>query len=245
MRQWVRYVMTLVLGGYDKNEHGLKNCCLGEYTVENTGANGVWGGDFKECIGGPGRFGWDSYNRDGVPLTKVTNTGKDGLKKDYELEALIKIYGGQRGGDVHRAPSFISANFWKDVEDKEFISSDSKVKVYFPPKPPQPFREIKQGRGEPYFVWNCMDRAKEVRHRIILLIREWNTQKEYNRFKESLGSSGDPDSGGNEGDLCDYFTADEDDLFARDAYCNDFLDLDDWQEYSQIYPEVIYEGPGE
>ena len=184
---------------YNRSKQGLKNCCLGEYTVKNTGDTGKWGGDFKECIGGPGRFAWDSYNKDGVPITKVTNTGKNGLKKPYELNALINVYGGQRGGDVHRAPSFISANFWKDVEDKEFISSESKVKVYFPPKPPEPFREIKESRGEPYFVWNCLDRAKEVRHRIILLIQEWNTQEEFNRFKDSLGSSGDPDIAEKEG----------------------------------------------
>ena len=144
-----------------------------------------------------------------------------------------------------KIPSFINANHWEDAEDKEFLSSESKLKVYFSEEPPKPF--IKNDIGSnPYFVWTCMDRAKEVRHRIILMVREWNTQKEYNRFKESLGSSGDPDIAGEEGSLCDYYTSDEKTLFDRDSLCNDFLDLDDWEEesYGKTYPEVIYKDSG-
>ena len=44
-----------------------------------------------------------------------------------------------------------------------------------------------------FITWSCLDKAKEVKHRIHLLIREWNTQEEFNRFKESNGSRGDSD----------------------------------------------------
>ena len=250
-----------VCGKYDKSGQDLGNCCLGTYVVrkgsnELASESGKWGDDLKQCIGGPGRFAWDSYSDKGVPLREVTNTGKDGLRDEYELDAIINVHNGHKVG-VSKVPSFITANFWEDVEDKDFISSESKVKIYFPPKPERPFIEAENIRGEPYFVWTCMDSAREVRHRIILLIREWNTQTEYNKFKESLGSGGDPDVEGEEGSLCDYYTSEEagtsDDpgVFRRDSYCNDLFDLDDWEQRppyprsSDPYPEVIYKGEGE
>ena len=61
--------------------------------------------------------------------------------------------------------------------------------------------------GHPFITWSCLDNAKEVKHRIHLLIREWNTQEEFNRFKESNGSRGDPDTEGIEGSGCDYYEA--------------------------------------
>ncbi len=239
-----------ICGEYNKSEQDLGNCCLGSYDLrqnenDDSSNSGKWGGDFKECIGGPGRFAWDSYNKAGEPITEVTNTGKDGLKDTYELDAIINVYDGRYGsGTDKKIPSFINANHWEDAEDKEFLSSESKLKVYFSEEPPKPF--IKNDIGSnPYFVWTCMDRAKEVKHRIILMVREWNTQKEYNRFKESLGSSGDPDIAGEEGSLCDYFTSDEKTLFKRDSDCNDLLDLDDWEadDYGK-YPRVIYKDSG-
>ena len=232
---------------YNKSEKDLGNCCLGTYDLDDDSSNGSWGGDLKECIGGPGRFAWDSYNKGGYPITEVTNTKKDGLKDTYELDAIINIFDGLSKDSPlpgKKIPSFITANHWEDVEDKEFLSSDSKLKMYFSTDPPGYFGEVDDFEGNPYFVWTCLDRAKEVRHRILLLIREWNTQKEYNRFKESLGSSGDPDIAGEEGSLCDYYTSDEKTLFERDSLCNDFLDIDDFKNYTPPYPEVIYKDSG-
>ncbi len=234
-----------ICSNYDKSEQDLGNCCFGEYKVY-TGRNaepssqGEWGGNFKECIGGPGRFSWDSHNKTGEPITEVTNTKEDGLKEEYELNALINIYDGHKGSNK-KPPSFITANYWEEAEEKVFLTSESKLKVYFPKAPTENNFTKDDKRGNPYFVWTCFDRAKEIKHRIILLIREWNTQKEYNKFKETLGSSGDPDIVGEEGDLCDYYTSDENLLFERDSYCNDLLDLDDWQtDEPGTYPEVKY-----
>ena len=63
--------------------------------------------------------------------------------------------------------------------------------------------------GHPFITWSCLDKAKEVKHRIHLLIREWNTQEEFNRFKESNGSRGDSDIVGLEGSGCDYYESNQ------------------------------------
>ena len=237
--------------GFNKSNVDLANCCFGDYTL-HTGESrttGKWGGDFNECIGGPVRFdSWQTLaGKDAYSKRVIENTQKEGLKvPQFELDALINIYDDQK--TIGRATSFITANHWEDVEDKDFNSSKSKLKIYSVQDLTQ--EDINNGftldnlpGGQPFFVWSCLDKAKEIKHRIILLIREWNTQKEYNKFKETSGSSGDPDIVGAEGDLCDYYTTDEKDLFRYDSDCNDYLDLDDWineSDPSDPYPEVIY-----
>ena len=260
-----------ICSDYDKTSKGLGYCCFGAYDVyvnqnNKSTESDLWSnpesGGFKGCIGGPGRFSWDSYNKTGVPITVIKNTKKNGLKDEYTLDAITNVYDGHYYGSDQPPPSFITANHWKDVDDKDFMSSESRLSVYFPPNPSSGEVNFSKDdkEGNPYFVWTCFDSAKEVRHRIILLIREWNTQKEYNRFKESLGSSGDPDIVGAEGSLCDYYTSEEagtsenPGVFINDSYCNDYLDLDDWEEgqsddinssdFSTRYPEVRYKGSG-
>ena len=231
---------------YDQsNKDNKENCCFGDYTIANGSSYNDketnWGGDFQKCIGGPGRFAWegsdgrDAYNKKGKPLRVITNTKKEGLKETYELDAIINIYDGHFSDN--KIPSFITANYWEDAEDKDFNSSKSDLKIYSHDST-DPKDEIPE--GNPYFVWSCLDKAQEIKHRIILLIREWNTQKEYNKFKETSGSSGDPDIVGDEGDHCDYYTPDEKVLFKQDSSCNDYIDLDDWESEGARYPEVIY-----
>ena len=69
--------------------------------------------------------------------------------------------------------------------------------------------------GHPYLTLSCMNHAYERKHRIHLVIREWNTQNEFNRFVESKGSRGDPDIVGLEGSFCEYYEADEDNILPQ------------------------------
>ncbi len=223
------------------NKDNKENCCFGDYKIsggDSSEKETNWGGDFKQCIGGPGRFAWeggDAYNKIGKPKRVITNTKKEGLKEQYELDALINVYDGHFTNN--KIPSFITANYWEDAEDKDFNSHKNNLQIYSH-NSTDPDNEIPD--GNPYFVWSCFDKGQEIKHKIILLIREWNTQKEYNKFKETSGSSGDPDIAGDEGDHCDYYTSDEKVLFKRDSDCNDYIDLDDWISESARYPEVIY-----
>ena len=204
------------------------NCCLGEYTLyeggNEKGESHKWGGDIKDCIGGLGRINWDSFDDYGFPIPLVTPTGSKGLIKPYELDPLIdKIKG---------LVSFPLANFYEGIgEDDETTPPDFRNTSAFV----IPEGEITNKKSYPYLTWSCLDQNYEVRHQINLIIREWNTQEEFTRFKESEGSRGDSDTGGTEGSECDYY---EKSALPRFGDCNDLDDLDD---FTGDYPELTYQ----
>ena len=81
-------------------------------------------------------------------------------------------------------------------------------------------------RPEPFFTFECLDRAGEVLHKILLMIREWNTYSEFKEFYDEGGNdSADPDVEGLEGDECEF--EDRRVLDGEGESCNDLLDLDD------------------
>ena len=238
----------------DKSQNELANCCMGDYNLISVTENTVsstteakWGGNLQNCIGGLGRISWNEFNSDGFPLGIVTPTLKDGYKNFYNIPALIEIYGSNKQPSLG-LPSFISANYWTDVENKDFTSSNV-PKFYRAPTNTQlptglGLRSINVS-GYPYLSWTCLDKAREIKHRIHLVIREWNTQEEYNSYKETRGSRGDPDVVGTEGSSCDYYEADE--QLLRDTNCNDLMDADDWNKEEHgsgsnynPYPEIVY-----
>ncbi len=235
------------------SENGLSNCCFGNYTLinslSNTETRVSWGGDnFRECLGGLGRFSWDTFDADGLPIKLVQNTERSGLNENYEIPRLVDTYNGTRNRALQ--PSFITANYWPDVEDQDSINT--LPRVYRAPTasqlPATYFRPVRRTTGHPYLTWSCFDEAFEVRHRIHLIVREWNTEEEFTSFQETGGSRGDPDVVGQEGAFCEYYTADEENILEQDTECNDFLDMEDWEALNHgtgrrynPYPEIIYE----
>ncbi len=199
-----------------------ENCCLGEYTQISTSEDGSptttegsWGGSLTQCIGGLGRTAWENYTEDGLPRVLIVEA-LDGLREQYEIPPLIDISGGNtRSG-------FVTANYWEGIEDRtdepEFYKSS--------PNPPPAHQPVPR-EGYPYITFACKDQAYEVKHRIHLVIREWNSQEEFRDFKDSQGSSGDPDAAGEAGSDCDYYEQD-DDYELEDRSCNDIVDVDDW-----------------
>ena len=237
-------------GILDQSENDLANCCLGEYTLNSgeTISEVNWGGNVNDCIGGLGRTSWDAFNHEGLPIGTTAPTLKDGYRNTYEIPALIDKYDGRKNNYLTRLPTFITANYWTDAENKD--SASNKPDFYIAPQTLTefegatyltPYIGAPHG-GHPYLTWSCLDKAREIKHRIHLLIREWNTQEEYNSYKETEGSRGDPDVGGSEGTECDYYESEEASVL-KDTACNDFTDIDDWD--AQIpgypYPEVIYQ----
>ena len=91
------------------------------------------------------------------------------------------------------------------------------------------------------FTWSCLDSAHEVKHRIHLIIREWNTEEEFTKFVDSNGSRGDPNIGGSEGTDCDYYSLDDripDTPKERKRFfsnCNDMTD-----QIKTGHPEIKY-----
>ena len=235
----------------DLSEVDLSNCCFGEYALvsgdSTTYSN--WGGDLRECIGGLGRISWSHYNQEGRPIILTENAERDGLIREYEIPSLISVYDGHRNTRVasEKDPSFITANYWTDVEDKNF--SENMPRFYRTPTSAQlPNAHLRpyDVTGYPYLTWSCLNKAREIKHRIHLVIREWNTQEEFNTFVESKGGRGDPDLEGAEGSICEYYEAGEANILT-DTECNDVWDVDNLESSEagsgrlyNPYPEVIY-----
>ena len=166
------------------------------------------------------RIEWTEFDKDGFPSVLIKQTGNEGLKEEYKLHPLsdkIEIESNQRF-------SFPTANFFSGMEDKEwesgsepaFYKANAKANTY--------------SKDAPFVTWACLNQNKEVLHTIKLIIREWNTQEEFIRFKESEGSRGDPDITGAEGSECDYYEnntlnfGDCDDLWDVDKFESDYED---------------------
>ena len=237
---------------YNKSHiDGKGNCCLGVYTVWNY-ADGSseeereWDGDVQNCIGGLGRLNWTYFNNSGFPVTLVKETGSRGLNEDYKLDPLIQ--------KIQTRVSFPIANYFEGVEDKAgaqgenfptfYKSADSGGNTHNCGETPSGTK-IPCFTGHPYLTWTCLDGNQEVLHQINFIIREWNSQEEFARFKESSGGRGDPDIAGEEGSECEQYTMEEKfQTHTVFGQCNDILDADDWNANSRpgSYPEINYDG---
>ena len=203
---------------------GLSDCCLGKYWLINSETQAKeekeWGNEIKNCLGGLARLSWPEkgFNDFGYPVT-IVESGIEGVNKEYTLNPLIET--------TKSRYSLPTANFFKAIEDEKTAQPPV---FYDSPNNPDKIK------GHPFLTWSCLDPAREVKHRIHLLIREWNTKEEFTRFKESEGGSGDPDIGGAEGSECEYYEKDK----AIFGDCNDLYDSDD----TITYPEIKYTSSG-
>ena len=78
-----------------------------------------------------------------------------------------------------------------------------------------------------------MDKGLEVMHRIHLIVREWNTEDEFNAYQESSGSRGTA----NENDGQDGCNAYESDNWINyESECNDLPDVDNIEG---SYPGIL------
>ena len=256
-------------GDLDKSETSLSNCCLGEYELRSGSSESgsfeygepteaEWGGNLRECIGGLGRISWDTFNDSGEPIALVENALRAGVNETYEIPRLIEVYDGSGRRDIPQSSrrlgmTFITASHFTDVEKKNF--GTNRPEFY------RALTDTELGRnlrgvayeGSPFLTYTCLDKSFEVKHRIHLVIREWNTHEQFARFKESKGGRGDPDVVGTEGEACKYYTAQDASIPNRETQCNDFLDVKDWfapninhgtrgRSSYNPYPEIIYQG---
>ena len=194
---------------YDRSNEektGLANCCIGTYSLIGEQSNsGEWSGDVEKCIGGLARTNWTVFDKNGFPGILIEQSGSEGLNKEYKLYPLVdKIEPNQRF-------SLPTANFFKAIED------DKETEDF-----PAFYNSINPKQGQPFITWACLDQYKEVKHAIKFIIREWNTQEEFIRFKETQGGSGDPDITGSEGSECDYY----ENNILNFGQCDDLIDID-------------------
>ena len=238
--------------GLDLSDLELSNCCFGEYELYagDTVTHGNWGGNLRECIGGLGRISWNSYNKEGKPISLIENTKQDGLIREYKIPSIFSVYDGHRNTNVvKKDPAFVTANYWTDVEDKNFEGNAPRFyRAPMATQLPSSVLEVYDiTTGYPYLTWSCLNKAREIKHRIHVAIREWNTQGEFNTFVENKGGRGDPDLEGAEGSICEYYEAGEANIL-KDTDCNDVWDVDDMESSAEAgsgrqynpYPEIIY-----
>lgn len=193
------------------------DCCYGEYDLKEgeNSSEGEWG-KFTQCIGGLGRTDWSAYDDAGFPIY-LTEKADGGITTTYEITSVYEKLSG-------RPNNFVTANYYDGILENE--------------RKPNFYRAADSTRnGNSFLSVECLDKAWETKHRINVVIREWNTKAEFLKFKESNGSRGDPDVAGKEGIECAYYEQPEDSLISD--VCGDIRDADDINTESG-YPEIKY-----
>ena len=85
---------------------------------------------------------------------------------------------------------------------------------------------------QPFFVFECLDEGEESLHKILLMIREWNTLEEFVKYYNAGGEegAGDPDVEGEEGVKCVELQDENKETIGfgdERPDCNDLADMDD------------------
>ena len=237
MHEVTEYKSNQTTGGFDKSE----------------GKQEDWGGVFHQCIGGLakvngvqiGNISGPGISFVGVPAGLVEPAFNKREQENYTIPHIrsfdpISII--QQGSTlrnrinrVDKRKSLSLATCWGDDSgpegckvqddgwpDKMYIADDISL------------RNLPGVFGHPFMSWSCLDAGYEVRHRIHLIVREWNTEEEFLDYQSSEGSNGDANYS-QDSDACDYYSPDN--WISPEPQCNDLQDVEDLRG---DYPEVRY-----
>ncbi|MDE0092658.1 MAG: hypothetical protein OXN83_05195 [Oligoflexia bacterium] len=222
-------------------------CCDGGSKLEGE----QWAPDLR-CFGGPALIAeMAGHSKERFSRYLVTASPEGGLRGRIKLPSLISNTGGNQLSNSIRGYVGVGspiANYLKALDrppdQLNSVSRDSlpdflQVSPFFEQRP------------NLFFEFSCLDGAGEILHKVLLMIREWNTYEEFRKFYDAGGeNSADPDVDGTEGEDCDY--EDFGTLDREVEECNDFLDLDDiinCEDYAwcnwfnigeKIYPRISY-----
>ena len=220
---------------YDRSRAGAANCCMGNYNytindskfdtvsglTSNTSSvqNLNWGGTYTSCIGGAGKTDWKDYSASGIPLTVVYPV-ISGTIEGYVVSAQIK--------KISSASTIGIANFYSTTSTPihahtgfgpvltPAIPARTSKMPYFV----DPIDDISGSKllpGQDSYEYSCLDSAFEVRHRIRVYVRKWDTYQDYVNFITTAGAVSFPNRSGVEGTGCNGVI----------GPCNDFPDSDD------------------
>ena len=201
------------------NDEGAPGCCYGG--VKSDGS--AWLPDIR-CFGGPGLIAeMEGYTREEFRADQTLISPRGGLRRTITLPAPP---GDNKLSDRESGYTSVSspfANYLKSLDR----SPDELSRVNRDTLPDF----LRKAWNYPYtpklfFEFTCKDRAGETLHKILMMIREWNTYEEFREFYNEGGDdSADPDVEGTEGDECSY--EDFNTLEGEIEECNDLLDFDD------------------
>lgn len=240
---------------YDKSASGGKNCCFGSYRKRTQSFTAVsfdgvvsgtstpvgspvttkqsWGGDYKNCIGGPGKTDWIHYAGDfNFPINRYDDTRR-GLLSSYKIssaQSTVKVEEPLSQSTVH------IANFYNSVSHTHGpgVSGSASVLPYainpiddvtgsqynsvFPIVDDTGVTLSITGRGNDAYTFSCLDAAYEIKHRIRVYVREWDTYTDYLAYITTEGVTAAPDNKGVAPVVnCEGLPGD----------CNDYVDIDD------------------
>ena len=179
------------------------NCCEGSYTsrirtwdttlttpayVSRT-TTGDWGGKASNCLAGPAVD--DALGRNGWPLIHVNKVDGVGLNTKLTLSTPIEKVNHIPSANGPVIGTHYVANYYNSTDHS--TNNTRAVPIAFTYKNPLsafPNSVYSNGQGEAYWA-ECRDQASELKARIRVYVREWNT---YNQFQ--LKAAGDPNVGG-------------------------------------------------
>lgn len=195
-------------------KNGAPNCCMGTYELYTVSVSGTtvtispaqknnWGGKYANCLSGSAmqKDKANNFLSSGYPIARtydVTNVGLNGayfVASPYNLRLSTNVF---------------AANYF---DPAQHITAGG-----------VPVSTAAVGNApavNPYHEFICYDRSHEVKAQIRVLVREWNSDAEYN-----LGVAGDPDTTGNQPGF-------------GNPPINNFLDFLDIGDTATSYPKDI------
>lgn len=163
---------------------GGPNCCSGKYDLFTSSTDNIvsaptltsWGGKAANCLMGPAMQVDDHQTvaTSGYPIPKIYDVLTAGLSEAYDVISPIS---------QNLNTNVYAANYFNPADH---ISTGTGYPVAY----------AATGTAvatNPYHEFSCLNRFKEVKARIRILVREWNMISEFD-----IGAAGDPDSTGNE-----------------------------------------------
>lgn len=200
------------------------------------------GGDYKSCIGGPGKTDWDAYGGDSnFPLGKIA-LAKNGILSSYKINSVISNI---KVEDVSSSTTIHIANFYNSVSHTHGpnVSGTATTRPYAinpvdditgspysfnlaPSVDNTGFDVSTSVEGNDAYTFNCLDAGYEIKHRIKVYVREWDTYTDYLTYISSEGVTAVPDNNG---------TAPLVNCEGLPGFCNDYYDYDDFVNYLTGY----------
>ncbi|AGH96721.1 hypothetical protein [Pseudobdellovibrio exovorus] len=209
----------------DTSCYAYDGCCFGEFkisqTIEDQGTGvtttqqpvrGVWSSDHKSCFGGAAITSWGAFSATGVPISLVTSS-INGLNDTYGMSAPIEL---------KHLNNRMLANYYTPALHTHtgFLRPEVSNRPFFIDPVDDYSGTLMSARGataNEAYTFSCYDAGYEMKHRIRVYVREWDTRSNYVSYITSNGTSGNPNSVGNCNGMPDGTMLDS---------CNDFTDPD-------------------
>lgn len=226
---------------YDYTANKGPNCCMGNYDMIEYGTEqddaGVitaaaplntkevpWGGSIGNCMAGPGAddSSWPK-TESGFPIGGVISYAAGGLSEEYQVESPYKLSPGVpinlsaiNYHDNVAAQHTHTVPYWNGTA----LVNDSSTLPYAVDPIADRSGDLLMP-GNMHYVFDCLDSAFEVKHRIHLRVREWNSYAGYLAYGASNGATVNSDVVGSEGATC------PENIGIVGGYCNDNMDWED------------------